>query len=225
MNSKLRLPATVIFASAFLLAGCHGLHKTVKSGISATADSCGDGTSSKIAQAIFDESGASGKKTDDAPLRDIKTAVASLVEKMQDDEGFHEHYDLRLADKGSLPVLQIGNIDNMSEERVIQKLESARRRLEIALRKTRLFDITDDAASSESVSAALADSIQQNAGIGLNDGANLQRFGTHVSADYQIYGRYRSFGESGRRIHELSLQLIDLATGKQVWSDLEEVVQ
>ena len=106
-----------------------------------------------------------------------------------------------------------------------QRLESARRRLEIALRKTRLFDITDDAASAESVSKPLADSIVSNANIGLNDGGNLQHFGQHVSADYQMYGRYRSFKDGNRYTYELSLQLIDISNGKQIWSDLAEVAK
>lgn len=160
-----------------------------------------------------------------ATVYDVKSAIVDLVAKMQDDEGFQEHYELLASKKanGALPVLQIGNIENLSEDRVQQKLESARRRLEIALRKTRLFDITDDAASAESVSGTLADSITKNANIGLNDGANLQRFGTHVSAEYQMYGRYRSFRDGDRHTYELSLQLIDLSNGKQIWSDLAEV--
>ncbi len=162
-----------------------------------------------------------------ATVYDVKSAVADLVAKMQDDEGFKEHYALLAAKKkgGDLPVLQIGNIDNLTQDRVTQKLESARRRLEIALRKTRLFDITDDAASAESVSETLADSITKNANVGLNDGANLQRFGEHVSADCQIYGRYRSFKDGNRYTYELSLQLIDISNGKQIWSDLAEVAK
>lgn len=164
-------------------------------------------------------------KPETATIYDMKAAVADLVAKMQDDEGFQEHYELLAAKKGSLPVLQIGNIENYTQDRITQKLESARRRLEIALRMTRLFDITDDADSAESVSETLADSITKNANVGLNDGANLQRFGTHVSADYQIYGRYRSFRDDDRYTYELSLQLIDLSNGKQIWSDLAEVAK
>jgi len=164
-------------------------------------------------------------KAERATISDMNIVVARLVEKMQDDEGFQEHYELLAAKKGSLPVLQIGNIENYTQDRVTQKLESARRRLEIALRKTRLFDFTDDAASAESVSEALADSITKNANIGLNDGANLQHFGTHVSADYQMYGRFRSFHDGDRYTYELSLQLIDLSNGKQIWSDLAEVAK
>lgn len=158
-------------------------------------------------------------------LYDMKTCVAALVQEMLDDEGFQEAYELKAAKKGTLPVLQIGNVENMTEERVTQKLESARRRLETALRKTRLFDITDDAASAESVSETLADSIVKNTEAGLKGDANLQHFGEHVSADYQMYGRYRTIQDGDRYTYELSLQLIDIATGKQVWSDLAEVAK
>ncbi len=162
-----------------------------------------------------------------ATINDVKSTVADLVAKMQDDEGFQEHYGLLAAKKksGDLPVLQIGNIENLTQDRVAQKLESARRRLEIALRKTRLFDITDDAASRESISETLAASMTQNADVGLKDGENLQHFGKHVSADYQMYGRYRSFKDGDRYTYELSLQLIDLSNGKQIWSDLSEVAK
>ena len=204
MKTKFLFPAMALLAAAVVFSGCINLSSTLRRG-SASSKAVDHG------------------KPDETALRDVKTVVAALVGKMQDDEGFQEHYALLAEKKGSLPVLQIGNIDNMTGERVVQKLESARRRLEIALRKTRLFDITDDASSGESVSAVLADSITQNAAIGLNDGANLQHFGSHVSADYQVYGRFRAFEDGKSKVYELSLQLIDLSTGKQIWSDLEEV--
>lgn len=158
-----------------------------------------------------------------ATLQDMKTAVAELVEKMQNDEGFQEHYELLASKKTELPVLQIGNIENYSGERVTQKLESARRRMEAALRKTRLFDIVDDASSAESISEPLAESMTNNADIGLKRGSILQAFGEHADADYQMYGRYREFEDGGRFSHELSLQLIDLHNGKQVWSDIADI--
>lgn len=158
-------------------------------------------------------------------LHDMKLVVAELVAAMQQDEGFQDAFKLKEAKKGALPVLQIGNIENLTDERVTQKLESARRRLEIALRKTRLFDIVDDAASAESVSETLADSIEKNANVGLKGDDNLQHFGAHASADYQMYGRYRKFHDGDRHTYELSLQLIDIATGKQVWSDVSEVAK
>lgn len=160
-----------------------------------------------------------------ATLYDMKTAVSDLVAKMQDDEGFREHYELLASKKKDLPVLQIGNIENYTEDRVQQKLESARRRLEIALRKTRLFDIVDDAASAESVSETLAESLTTNANIGLKGDDGLQAFGQHASADYQMYGRYRSFRDGDRYSYELTLQLIDLRNGKQIWSEVAEVAK
>ena len=160
-----------------------------------------------------------------ATLHDMKLAVAELVASMQQDEGFKDAYELKEAKKGSLPVLQIGNIENLTQDRAMQRLESARRRLEIALRKTGLFEITDDAASAESVSETLAGSLAANANAGLKGNDNLQHFGAHVSADYQMYGRYRKFHDGERFTYELSLQLIDIATGKQVWSDLAEVAK
>ena len=71
-------------------------------------------------------------RPDNATLYDMKTAVADLVDKMKSDEGFQEHYELLASKKHDLPVLQIGNIDNISTNRVQQKLESARHRLETA---------------------------------------------------------------------------------------------
>lgn len=166
-----------------------------------------------------------GFERDKETLHDMKLVVADLVAAMQRDKGFKDAYDLKEAKKGSLPVLQIGNIENLTEDRVLQRLESARRRLEIALRKTRLFEIVDDAASAESVSETLADSLVRNADVGLKGDDNLQHFGAHASADYQMYGRYRKFHDGERFTYELSLQLIDIATGKQVWSDLAEVAK
>ncbi len=164
-------------------------------------------------------------KASNETIYDIKTAVADLVEKMQDDEAFKEHYDLLAASKNAKPVLQIGNIENHAKERIIPKLNSARKRLEIALRKTRLFEITDDANSQESVSETLAESITKNVEVGLKNDDNLQVFGTHKSADYQMYGIYRSFEDGDRYTYELTLKLIDIKTGFQVWSEIAEIAK
>lgn len=164
-------------------------------------------------------------KASNETIYDIKTAVADLVEKMQDDEAFKDHYDMLSAKKGETPVLQIGNIENYTKDRNLQKLNSARRRLEIALRKSRLFDIVDDVHSAESVSETLAESITKNVEVGLKNDDNLQVFGTHKSADYQIYGIYRSFEDGDRYTYELTLKLIDIKTGLQVWSDIAEIAK
>lgn len=164
-------------------------------------------------------------KASNETIYDIKSAVADLVEKMQDDDDFKEHYDLLAASKNAKPVLQIGNIENNTSERITQRLNSARRRLEIALRKTRLFEITDDANSRESVSETLVESITKNVEVGLKNDDNLQVFGTHKSADYQMYGIYRSFEDGDRYTYELTLKLIDIKTGFQVWSEIAEIVK
>ena len=164
-------------------------------------------------------------KASNETIYDIKTAVADLVEKMQDDEAFKDHYDMLSAKKGETPVLQIGNIENYTKDRNLQKLNSARRRLEIALRKSRLFDIVDDVHSAESVSETLAESITKNVEVGLKNDDNLQVFGTHKSADYQMYGIYRSFEDGDRYTYELTLKLIDIKTGLQVWSDIAEIAK
>lgn len=195
---KARMVALVVLAAACCGAGC-------------------------VHHGYVDPSSMNFDRASRATLYDMKTAVADLVAKMQDDEGFQKHYELLASKKKDLPVLQIGNIKKYTRDRVQQKLESARRRLEIALRKTRLFDIVDDAASAESVSGTLADSLVTNANIGLKGDDGLQAFGQHASADYQIYGRYRAIRDGGRHIYELSLQLIDMHNGKQVWSDVAEV--
>ena len=164
-------------------------------------------------------------KASNETIYDIKTAVADLVEKMQDDEAFKDHYDMLSAKKGETPVLQIGNIVNYTKDRNLQKLNSARRRLEIALRKSRLFDIVDDVHSAESVSETLAESITKNVEVGLKNDDNLQVFGTHKSADYQMYGIYRSFEDGDRYTYELTLKLIDIKTGLQVWGDIAEIAK
>lgn len=161
-------------------------------------------------------------RPENATLYDMKASVASLVEKMLVDEGFQEHYELLASKKHDLPVLQIGNIVNISSNRVQRKLESVRRRLETSLRKSRLFDIVDDAASAESISEEVAESLTVNANVGLKNYDGLQAFGEHAIADYTMLGRYREFPDGDRYSYELSLQLIDLHNGKQVWSDFAD---
>lgn len=156
-------------------------------------------------------------------LPDMRTAVAKIVAEMREDAAFQDAYGRIRAKKESVPVIQIGNIENVSGERAMQRLESARRRLEVELRRTGLFEIADDAASGESVSDELAESLVRNAETGLKAGTGLQHFGEHAAADCQLYGRYRTYRDGGRDVRELSLQIVDLATGKQIWSDLVEV--
>lgn len=164
-------------------------------------------------------------RPDSATLYDMKTVVAQLVSKLQADETFQAHYDKRLAKLKDLPVLQIGGFQAVTKpgERVTRKLDSARSRLEFALRQTELFDIVDDAAAPESFSEELAESMTINADIGLKKGANLQAFGEHADADYQMYGIYRETEDGGRYTYSLELRLIDLHNGKIVWSDIGEV--
>lgn len=164
-------------------------------------------------------------RPDVATLQDMKTAVAELVEKMQNDEGFQEHYELLASEKTDLPVLQIGGVVPNAEPgvRVLRKIASARRRLEIALRKTRLFDITDDAAGPESISEEWAESMEINANIGLKKGRILEAFGEHADADYQIYGIFRASDDGGRYTYSLELRLLDAHTGIQIWGDIADV--
>jgi hypothetical protein len=156
-------------------------------------------------------------------LPDMKEAVKILVDSIQSDASFLAARERIRSAKGSTPVLQIGNIENISGDRVAQRLESARRRLEIALRKTGLFEIADDVASVESIADSLTESIVRNTDFGLKDSAALQHVGEHASADCQLYGAYRKFRDGGRDVRELSFQIVDLATGKQIWSDIVEV--
>lgn len=162
-----------------------------------------------------------------ATLQDMKTAVAELVQKMLDDEGFQEHYESLVSKKTELglPVLQIGSVvpDAEPGARVLRKLMSARSRLEIALRKTRLFDITDDAAGPESISEEWAESWEKNADIGFKKRRILQAFGEHADADYQIYGIFRASDDGGRYSYSLELRLFDAHTGLQIWGDIADV--
>ena len=155
----------------------------------------------------------------------MKQAVAELVEMMQADEGFQEHYELLASKKTELPVLQIGSVvpDAKPGERVVRKLMSARSQLEIALRKTRLFDITDDASGPESISEEWAESMETNANVGFKKGRSLQAFGEHADADYQIYGIFRASDDGGRYTYSLELRLFDAHTGIQIWGDIADV--
>jgi PBP1b-binding outer membrane lipoprotein LpoB len=191
----------ILFASLFLLAGCAQHHGYV------------------------DPSRENFYRQDVATLQDMKTAVAELVDKMQNDEGFQLHYELLASKKTELPVLQIGSVALKVEPgvRVTRKLASARSRLEIALRKTRLFDITDDAAGPESISEEWAESMEINADIGLKKGSILQDYGEHADADYQIYEIFRASDDGGRYTYSLELRLFDAHTGIQIWGDIADV--
>lgn len=161
-------------------------------------------------------------RPENATLYDMKTCVANLVDKMKVSKRFQKHYNQLASEKEpDLPVLQIGNIANISTNRVQQKLESVRRRLEMALGETELFEIVDDAASAESIQEELDESMRTNANAGRKD-EEAQWFGEYANADYMMLGRYRKFHDGNRYSYELSLQLIDLRTRKQVWSGIAD---
>lgn len=162
------------------------------------------------------------KHPDKANLSDFKIAAADVVRMMQEDEDFRASYNAVKAGKGERPVLMVGNIDlgSKTNDRMLPYLNNFRAQLRTALRKSALFTIVDDAASAESVSETVADSLVKNTDVGLKGTDALQMFGEHSNADYYLLGVYREFSDEGRYSYVLELMLKNLRTGEDDWNDI-----
>lgn len=161
-----------------------------------------------------------------ANLSDFNLAAAQVIRMMLGDSDFRESYNALKNGKCERPVLMVGPMtlgSKTSNERMLSYLNAFRARMRADLRKSQLFTIVDDAASPESASPTIVDSISTNAAVGLKSNALLQVFGKHTEADYYLLGTYREFEAEGRYSYIFEMTLWNLHTGEADWNDSADI--
>lgn len=150
-------------------------------------------------------------------VSDIETVVVDLIKRMQDDAAFKEQVVLN---KNKKPSLQLDSISNFSNRRLFRELGLVREYLLKTLQETGLFEIIADTNPRELASKISRDSKKNDMDI-----AFQQAFDSRQPADYLLRGTYRCSRNGDMYSHVLSLQLIDVKTGFQVWSDIAEITK
>lgn len=128
------------------------------------------------------------------------------VSDLCSDDGFQENYRVFVDQQNRRPLVRVGVIRNESAEQRYGMLASMRDHLMAYLGATRLFELLAD----ESMDAVPGGGIPVPAS-------------SEDSADYLMQGRYREFQDGNRQFRELSLQLIDLHDGRQIWNGIAEI--
>lgn len=184
----------------------------------------------KTEHGYIDPNGIHGvKNPGQANLTDFKLAADEIVRKIQEDDQFLPLYKEVKRKNGDHPVfVMVGNIEmgskiNLNGGRPLPYLNNFRSRLRTGLRKTGLFRTVDDAASAESISDTLIDTLVRNANAGLKDDRLLEVFRNHTNADYYLHGVYREFEAEGRYDYVLEMTLVNLYTGESDWDDIVDI--
>ena len=150
-------------------------------------------------------------------MYDIESSAQQLLEKMLASQQFFTSYNATKASRGRLPIAVIGKIENMTTERILEKLVAVGDSIRATLRETGLFEVKDDAATGAMISRIIS-----GADGGLENGALVQTMGTQDSPDFIVLGDVRHFSDvGGYHTYRLRLAIHNLATGKVVWEGVQ----
>lgn len=161
-------------------------------------------------------------KASEMTMYDLETATQELLAKMRKSALFTQKYNAAKAKKkGALPVIVVGNIENRTTSRIQDRLDTVREIVNTSLFEMDLFDVKDDAASSQ-----IAARILQSETGGLENGAAVNALGTHDSPDFMLIGDLSSFKDyGGYHTYKLHIAIHDLSTGKVVWQGIQTKIK
>ena len=151
-------------------------------------------------------------------MHDLEASAKELAGKMLSSPLFTRNYKAAKDRKqGSLPIVVCGNIDNLTTQRIQNRLDATRDHIRIALLESALVEAKDDNASG-----AIAARILAGADGGMENASPVQSLGTHDSPDFLLLGDFRQFEDvGGYNTFKLHLVLHDLYTGKIVWEGIQ----
>ena len=154
-------------------------------------------------------------------MYDLESSVQSLMSKMRGSPRFAQNYNAVKNAKNALPVVVIGNIDNLTSERLQGRLDAVGEGVRASLFDSGLFDVKDDRAS-EAISSRLIRSVDE----GLEDGSLVDGFGAHDSPDFIVLGDLRHFEDvGGYHTYRLRLAIHNLRTGKVIWEGIQTKIK
>ena len=156
-----------------------------------------------------------------ATMYDLESSAQQLMDKMLASPQFSANYNVVKAAKGGLPIAVIGNIEDKTKERVLERLDAVGDTIRAVLFSSGLFEVKDDAAA-----AAIKSRIIHGADGGLENGALVQTMGTQDSPDFIVLGDLRHFSDvGGYHTYRFRLAIHNLSTGKVVWEGIQANVK
>ena len=160
-------------------------------------------------------------QADAMTMYDLETATQELLMKMRKSAVFNHNYMSVKNKKQALPVIVVGNIENRTSSRIQGRLDTVREMINASLFEMDIFEVKDDAASSQ-----IAARILQSETGGLENGSAVAALGTHDSPDFMLIGDLSSFKDfGGYHTYKLHLSIHNLATGKIVWKGIQTKIK
>lgn len=190
-----------------------------------------EGCASKQAQYVAPNTIISGT-AEQPTMYDLESSAQRLMERMLTHPQFTNNYNAVKAAKGGLPIVVIGNIDNLTTKRVVQgrldavpgiqgRLDAVGETVRVTLFNSALFEVKDDEAAD-----AIKSRIIRGADGGLETGSLVQVMGTQDSPDFIVLGDLRHFSDvGGYHTYRLRLALHNLKTGKIIWEGIQTSVK
>lgn len=156
-------------------------------------------------------------------VHDIDSSVHTLIQKMTAHPQFAKNYDAIRAERGKLPVVCLGLLENKTTDGGVRaRLRSANDTIRTSLFDTGLFEVKDD-----EVADAIKSRIIRGADGGLENASELvSSFGEQEPPDFIVLGDLRHFEDvGGYHTYKLRVAMHSLKTGKIVWEGIQTGVK
>ena len=163
-------------------------------------------------------------KAHNATMYDLESAANELLMKMRTSKMFERNYNNIKLREGGKPVIDFGNIENKTANRIQGRLDSLRDTMRVSLMEMDLFESKDIQSFGD-----MKDRMASSETNGLEDGSLVESFGTHKSPSLMFRGDLRQFEDEGyegtHHTYKLRLALYDLKTGRIVWEGIETKIK
>ncbi len=145
---------------------------------------------------------------------DVDSAVQSLMSQMLGHPRFKENYNVaKKAKNGELPIVVLVNIENMTNDRMSERLGALRDSVRLVFYNTGLFEVMADEGT-------IRTKVVRGAGGGMAD--PVQNSNKRDSPDLIVSGDIRHFSDAGGyHTYRLRLAIHSLSTGKVIWEGVQ----
>lgn len=159
-------------------------------------------------------------RADALTMYDFDATTEALLSAMRADAGFVASYEELKSEQGKRPLVAVGPFKNRTEARIQDRLESMRNTTRVSLRKSGLFRVKNDDASDDTLAR-----INESRTKGLENNALVQTLGEQESPTLYVTGETRAFRDGKFYTYRVWLQMTNLLTGDEVWSEEKTVVK
>lgn len=159
-------------------------------------------------------------RADAMTMYDFDATTEALITAMRRDDGFMASYGEIKAELGKRPVVAVGPFKNRTDSRIQDRLESMRNKTRVSLRKTGLFRVKNDDSTDDTLAR-----INESRMKGLENSALVQTMGEQDSPTLYVTGETRAFRDGKYYTYRVWLQMTNLLTGDEVWSDEKTVIK